>query len=474
VVLGSNGAAGRGDWLLAGSGTRASVSNILNIGLYASGSLALREGATLDSQRVRFGLFDTGNGVAEVRDGGVWRNAGEMAVGVSGGGQLIVGDGGSVSTAALSVGSNGRVDLIGGLLHTASLSGTGRFSWRGGTLQIEQNAALAAPLPAALALKPGMRMEVGGSLTVGSGAVLTLAGGSLAAGTLLLEGGAITAAEGGTLNLADVAMLRGRGNADVAVQGGAASIIELSGPLTIGDAGRADGFLFDGTLMVGSQRLTLNSAAQARLGFKTTLDHGGELQAANGLLLPAGARLQALGDTTLDARLQLEGTLASTGGTLTLRREVSGAGRFDGGTFAFLAGYDTGAGFAAISFGGADALFGPQSTLTLKIGGSTDRLTGLSLLDFHGSLRLVFDPTTGFENGASLPLLEFVTLSGDFDPSRIVIEGIDPARVNTSLLGTEGTVHIAAVPAPASAWMMLAGLMVLAGARQRGRYRQGR
>lgn len=473
VILGNNGPGPGGDWVLAGNGTQASVSNTLNIGLRTAGSLALRDGATLDSQRARLGFFDTGSGVAELRDGGVWRNAGELAVGVDGGAQLIVGDGGSLTTATLNIGTNGRVDLIGGALRSGSVAGTGRLSWRGGTLQIDQDAALATPLPASVALQPGMRLDVGRTLTVGTGATLTLAGGSLAAGTLLVDGGAIGAADGGTLDMNGIAMLRARGRIDAAVHGGASSIIETTGPLAMGDVSRAEGFLYDGAMLVGTQRVELNSAAMARLGVKTTLDQGGELVAAAGLLLPSGARLLAMGDAALDARLQLDGTLASSGGTLTLKRAVSGAGGFDGGSFAFLAGYDTGSAFADIDFGGANALFATQSTLTLKIGNGTDRLNNLALLDFRGTLRLVFDPSNSFIGGASLRLLDFAALAGGFDPARIVVEGFDAARVNTSLLGADGTLLISAVPAPPSAWTLLAGLLLLAGLR-RARAGQGR
>lgn len=471
VVLGDSAPGPGGDWVLAGNGTQASVSGVLNIGLRTAGSLALRDGATLDSQRARLGYFDTGSGVAELRDSGIWRNAGELAVGVGGGAQLIVGDGGSLTTATLNVGTNGRVDLIGGALRTGSVAGTGRLSWRGGTLQIDQDAALATPLPTTVALKPGMRLDVGRTLTVGTGATLTLAGGSLAAGTLLVDGGAVGAADGGTLDMNGIGLLRARGRVDAAVHGGAAGIIETTGPLAMGDASRADGFLYDGALLVGTQRVELNATATARLGVKTTLDQGGELVAASGLLLPTGARLLAMGDAALDARLQLDGTLASSGGTLTLKRDVSGTGGFDGGSFAFLAGYDTGSGFAAIDFGGANALFAAPSTLTLKIGNGNDRLNNLALLDFRGTLRLVFDPTSSFAYGASLRLLDFATLAGGFDPARIVVDGFDAARVNTSLLGSEGTLLISAVPAPGSAWTLLAGLLLLAG--QRWRQRRG-
>lgn len=452
-----------GTWLLSDVGSSATVTRRLLIGLQTTGRLMLRQGATLDSRDTTFGSYGEGSGTAEVRDGAVWRNGGFMDIGSNGSGQLIVGTGASVTTDSLQLGISGRADLLGGLLHAGTLTGSGRLAWSGGTLQVDQDLALGAQLAVATTLNAGMHLGVGRTLTVGQGATLTFSGGSVAAGTLLVDGGRIAAKDAGRLDLSGVQTLRARGHVDVAIGGGARSIIEASGPLSIGDASLADGFLYDGTLIVGSQRVELQSAAAARLGRKTLLDRGAELVAAAGLLLPDGARLSAAGDGTIDARLQHAGTLSSSGGTLTLRGDVGvgGTGRFEGGAFAFEAGFSTGGEFIEVDFGGADAHFGPQSTLTLKIGDHVDRLAGLSLLEFHGTLRLVFDSPDSFAQGATLDLLDFDTLGGGFDAAHLVVSGLSASRLHLDGLNVDGMLLISAVPEPPPAGLLLAGLALL-------------
>lgn len=469
VLTATSGTPGEAQLVVTGAGTLAKASGAIVVGGLGQGRLAVRQGALLESGNARFGIQDIAFGAAEVVDGGRWLNHGEMLVGDRGGAQLVVASGGRVETATLVIGALGRVDLAGGLLRTGSLAGSGRLSFTGGTLHVDGDTALATPLPAALTLRDTMRLEVGGTLSVGSGTTLTLAGGRVAAPRLQLDGGRIASADGGALDLAEVQWLEARGRIDAAIRGGAGTEIRATGALVLGDASRADGFRFDGELRAGGQSLELMSADVARLGFKTTLEHGAALSAAHGLQLAEGARLVALGDVLIDGMLQHEGTLASLDGTLTLRRQVSGAGGFDGGSFVFLAGYDTGAGIASVDFGQGDASFAAASTLTLKIGQDHDRLTRLDLLDFQGRLRLVFDGTDDFRAGAALPLLQFGALEGGFDRGRIVVSGFDAGRLDFSRLNLDGTLLISAVPAPASAWTLLAGLLALAGVRRRAR-----
>ena len=100
----------------------------------------------------------------------------------------------------------------------------------------------------------------GGILTLGGNNSYT-GGTTVAAGILNLSGSLA-----GTLLLSGGATLMGSGNAGGSFTGQAGSAIVATGNLALGDSTSYTGFSHAGTLSVGSNLVTLNSAQFANLG----------------------------------------------------------------------------------------------------------------------------------------------------------------------------------------------------------------
>jgi T5SS/PEP-CTERM-associated repeat protein len=465
----------------------------LLVGGQGAGSLTINAKGQLHSESATLGAGSTGTGVVTLVGSrlaeALWRLDGPLAVGGQGGAKLLVQAGGVVETpAATSIGARGTLTLEGGTLRTGSLALApgGQLDWRSGQLNVTGIGGMtlgAQGLPQQLSLDSGKVLDVSQTLSLGSQTDLQLAGGRVRAGTLALDGGRLLAAgTGAVLDMGGIGLLRGRGNVDVAVSGGAASRIEAEGALSLGRANVANGFAYRGTLVVGPQTVTLNDADAAELGVLTTLGDGGRLVAANGLRLAASSTLQASGQAQVQGVFSNGGQVEGGTGQLSFLGGVGGNGGYSG-NIGFEAGFAPGNGVANIGFGNGNLHFGAQAVLTLDINGSSpgryDRLSDIGNLDFGGALVLSFgaDFTPG---SARLNLLDFDSFSGSFDPGRITVTGIDAARLDFSRLATQGLLLIdaasvagagaalppqdllaAAVPEPGSSALWLAGLSAI-------------
>jgi hypothetical protein len=171
-----------------------------------------------------------------------------------------------------------------------------------------------------------------------------------------------------------------------------------------------------------------------------------------GLRLGAGEILTFEADASILGHFENDGSVSGTGGTLTFLSDVSGAGSF-AGNVAFHAAYNPGNSPAEVDFQGGNATFDASSVLTLEILGSTpgtqyDRLTGINLLSFNGTLNLVFSGGFTPSEGSNFDLFDFVDLNGSFDPSRINVTGYDRAKLDFSHLASDGRLSVITTPVP--------------------------
>jgi len=297
---------------------------------------------------------------------------------------------------------------------------------------------------------------------------IQLAGsGRIAATQLNLQGGNIS---GTALDMSAIGTLGGYGTVSSAVSGGsAANLIQASGgTLSLGNLNSQAGFNYAGRLEVGSNQVVLLDKAQAQLGVSTTLADGGRLATLNGANLGAGETLAYAGNASIQGGFSNNGQISGSG-SLVFLNDVTGGGGF-GGNIHFQASYSPGNSPASVDFHSGDAHFDPGASLAMEIFGTTpgtqyDQLTGIHLLDFNGSLALIFGNGFAPATGDSFSLFNFALFSGAFDPAKISVTGFDPTRLDFSQLGIDGSLRVvdaAPVPLPPALWLFGSALAALA------------
>jgi autotransporter-associated beta strand protein len=244
-------------------------------------------------------------------------------------------DGANPSLAALTFNSSAGYTIAagsGGTLTFAAASGPA-VSVQSGTHSITAPVALANDTTINTALQTQLSISGGiaeaspaTALAKTGGGILSLGGNNsytggttVTAGTLSLNGslsGALLLASGATFNAA--------GSASGSFTGQSGSTIVAAGNLTLGDSTSYTGFNHAGTLAVGANAVTLNSAGFANLGLLTTLS-GGTLAAPNGVTLPLGGNLVGAGVVNAKIAAGYGSTINATG-NLTLGDSTSPAG----------------------------------------------------------------------------------------------------------------------------------------------------
>jgi hypothetical protein len=169
-----------------------------------------------------------------------------------------------------------------------------------------------------LILNADRRLSLSGTTTIDAGRELTLAGGTLNTGTLVVNGTFNFIA--GTLGITQAGAAI---NAPI-VTANPSTIYIGANNVALGSASSFNGFNHQGVLNVGANSLTLNSAGYAQLGVLTSLG-GGTISAPNGVTLDSGSNL--LGHGTVNARVAAElGSVIEADGPLAIGQGSSPAG----------------------------------------------------------------------------------------------------------------------------------------------------
>jgi hypothetical protein len=277
----------------------------------------------------------------------VGQSSGTDSLNVDGAGSLTVG--GTIQV--LNV-PNAIFNLTGGSVTTAGLNLNGdpsHFDWTLGQLNIStsvtwdpfaSSTATGSAFGRVLTLSHGRHLNITGTETLSSSFFMSVESGSqhIVSSTLTVNSGGELRLDGGTLAVgglvnngtftfsAGTLIITGAG-ASVGtpiLTGSNTSIIVNANNVSLGSASNFAGFSHQGTLGVGTNTVTLNSAGYARLGVLTTLA-GGTINAPNGVTLASGSNFQGSG--TINARVAGElGAVIEATGALALGDATSPAG----------------------------------------------------------------------------------------------------------------------------------------------------
>ena len=270
---------------------------------------------------------------------------------------------------------------------------------------------------------------------------VTLSGGTLAAGTLAVMPGGRLQTTQASLAVGPVVALAG------------SAIDATSGSLVIGNVSKVNGFHGNGTLLTGTNTVTLADANDAVLGSASlaTLGNGaspGTLAAANGLTLDFGGNITGFGAVTTpnDVAKPLINNGHITGNSvaepLTLTGFVKGVGTLDNvnitGTLA--------PGLSPTILIVGNVAFSPTSTLVMELGGATpgsgyDQIQSSGVLALDGMLQVTL--INGFipSAGQSFHLLDWRSGGGTFNGLALPALA-DDLGWNTSQLYTTGTLKV--------------------------------
>jgi T5SS/PEP-CTERM-associated repeat protein len=398
--------------------------------------LTLSGGATLTSASATVsGPFTT----AYLSGSGTRWNAGSLLqVGESEGWAVVEIDPGSTLVAsALSIGSNGLVDLLGGTLQIDTLAVHGYFEWAYGTLKLTTpgSAVLGSdtlPWPgAALPLQAGMTLQSTNELVIGPTTLRVLAGG-------LVSAPRTTIAAGGNFELAG-------GMLQTDVFAGPGNFAWSSGTLRLtgkGGAALGSGLLTRVFTLQTGRRLEVVNDLQIGSGALLVLDGG---QVTTGRLLLAGGSVVGLQPVDLAdfGVLQGHGSVAAPlhgGSTATIRADgpLTLGDLASAQGFAFDGRLEVGSAQVLLL---SSALATPGSLVTLGDGGQLASVNGLLLgdgrvLNFAGAAsilgRFVNDGRVAGDSG-TLSFLNDVSGSGSFAGHVVFHSGYSPGHSAASV-----------------------------------------
>lgn len=351
-------------------------------------------------------------------------------------------------------------DLAGTIKHTSTATtvlGGAFLGQNSSTIEVS-----AGTLILGAAVNNGFRTD--GAINVASGATLQMISSSpVKLGPTNLNGGTLVAANG--VAVPTGLALTARGTIQARVSSEAGSLIEATGPLTLGDATSFGGFFSNGELRTLKHAVTLLDKNQAVLGSLTEVGdlpsaQPGTLNAANGLFVDFGRAITGwgtvAGTNTLAKATIINGDAAGASGAqpLDFTGYVKGIGTFTDVTFSGT--FSPGLSPAIVPV--TNVAFGPASTLLLEIGGLVpgsqhDQLTitgtlglaGLLDVDLLNGFNPAFGDTFNVFNG---------TTAGTF--GTFSFPGLTPGLAwDTSDLYTLGNLKVTAAPEPTSAALLL-------------------
>lgn len=436
------------------------------LGYDGNGSLSIADGGKVVNNYAIVGQAGNQGTVSIAGTGSSWQVNEQLYLNR---GEVNIGARGTLNARGAWIKDGGVLNLDGGVLRTGGLmlEDGAQFNWYRGIVNLlgDHHLGQANNKPFA-ALHANQTLDVDGTLTVSDVAPLYLKGGTVRAGVLAVDNGMVIADSNSSLYMTGIGTLSGKGSVLAAISGGTAdNIIRAEGgTLNVGNYLSADGFDYGGKLDVGGNRIILLDQDQAQLGVQTSIADGGRLDAANGIALGNGETLNFSGNALIAGDFSNNGSVVGSG-LLTFIDDVKGAGSFSG-DIQFLADHKPGNSPATLDFHNGNVSYGEGSVLTMEIFGSTpgseyDQLANIGHLDFNGTLALVFR-LEGLPVAASVwQLFGFESFGGHLDASRISVAGLDRSLLDFSKIASHGSIGVAAVPLPASAWLMLSSLMGL-------------
>ncbi|MEI8372338.1 MAG: autotransporter-associated beta strand repeat-containing protein [Planctomycetota bacterium] len=362
-------------------------------------------------------------------------------------GTLQLGNVAALGTGGITIGSSGTVDLNSFGLTLPSVSGST------GAVITDNSTPASQPTPTILAVN----IASGGSAYAGSVTkglngqdialikggfgTLNLSGSSTYTGGTTINQGSLSVTgklTGGSVLIAGGATLTGSGSVNSSIAGSIGSSITATGNLSLGDSTSYTGFNHAGSLIVGSNAVTLNTRGFANLGVLTTLS-GGTLTAPNGVTIPLGGNLVGSGTVNGAVAAGIGSTIEATD-NLVLGDSNSYDGFFSDGRL--YAGSHT-----VTIHSKSQAALGSLTTLA---GGTLSVANGLSLDFAHSivgngvveSTNLLAKATiingSVYATDGKLTLTGFVkgvgTYSGSVSFAGTYSPGLSPASVNLEYL----------------------------------------
>lgn len=406
-----SGARSKGMVTVTGNGSAWTNSGGIFVGNSGSGELVVSDGGSVSSTYGGIGFNAGANGKVKVTgsdtDGSAstWTNSGGLDIGFNGSGELMISDGGKISslygTIGVFAGATGRVTVTGAhreggastwsVVDNTAASGYVAVGSHGTGELVVSNGGAVENNGGVLGLYSGSK----GSATVaGVGSIWAnakqLSIGVDGAGDLTVDEGGVVQAE----NVSIAANAGATGRLHLAGTSGARGVLETSSVARgTGDAK----ILFDG----GVLRATRSEAHYLR-GFaagELAIGAGGAFFDSNGFDIGVDAEMTGLGAFTKlgDGRLILSGANGYQGGTnlsggvVQVSRDsnlgsVSGALTFDGGTLATTASFTSARAVTIIDSGTIDVAGGTTLDFTGAIAGSGDLVkTGSGTLTLAGT-----------------------------------------------------------------------------------------
>jgi len=310
---------------------------------------------------------------------------------------------------------------------------------------------------------------------VSAGATLEMISNSFVKlGPTILNGGTLKATNGVAIPTGLALSANGTINGRVASEAG--SVIDATGPLTMGDSLSLAGFFSNGELRENSQGVTILDKNQAVMGSLTTVGQPGTpgtLTATNGMFVDFGRGIEGYGTVasanTVGQATIVNGSAAGNSGSemLDFSGYVKGVGNFNDVSFSGT--FSPGLSPAIVGVGSIS--FVNSSTLIMEIGGLTPG-SQYDQLDIGGTVALDglldVDLINGFNPslGDSFLILDGPT-TGIF--ANFSFPSINPGLTwDTSDLYTSGLLKISPIPEPAAGVLALAGLAAVLRRRRVG------
>ncbi len=324
------------------NGTQATLDATVSPGLVV-GDAGQAELHVLGNSLLTLGSFNTSvgdepgsNGVLEV-SGAATRmtSAGDLTIGRSGTGTLLVTGGADASAVSLRLGSQpgstGNADVTGEgsvleLGNAFAIAGTLTAPSGGSvaSLEVASGGRVTTAGPGTSSVWPSGMLLVGAGGTLDLGARLEVKGGLTLGGGTIGGAGAIAPIAGGLILANGTMPNRIQSPSDTSGR------IVATGALTLGAPSAADGYDCRAKLETGANAVTIADLDSAIVG--SVIVSGGTLNGPpGGIVVPAGHRLQGTG--TIASKLHPAGVVFAEGlFGLRFEQEVSGAGVAMSGT----------------------------------------------------------------------------------------------------------------------------------------------